>query len=236
MRAAPSVELVSIIGRTRHLLLDFDGPICSIFAGLPALSVAAQLQELLRSDGTPLPDHVASEDDPIEVLRFTSSLDLNTAALVETALRDAELAATATATPTPNVRDVLLACHQTGRPVAVISNNAQAAVETYLQAHHLAEHIDVIVGRTDPDPRLLKPHPHLVLRALDALHGDPATSAFIGDSTSDIHSAKAAGTHAVGFANKPGKFERLQQAGADAIVTSMAELHTALLAHQPSSS
>jgi HAD superfamily hydrolase (TIGR01509 family) len=235
MRAAPPVELRTIIGRTRHLLLDFDGPICNLFAGLPALSVATGLQELLRSDATPLPDHVASEDDPIEVLRFTSSLDLNTAALVETALRDAELAATTTATPTPYVRDVMLACHQTGRPVAVISNNAQAAVETYLQAHHLAEHIDVIVGRTDPDPRLLKPHPHLVLRALDALHGDPATSAFIGDSTSDIQSAKAAGTHSVGYANKPDKYDRLRLAGADALVTTMAELHTALLAHRPSS-
>ena len=141
----------------------------------------------------------------------------------------------ATAIPTPDARDVLLACHRTGRRVAVISNNAQVAVETYLQAHHLAEHIDIIVGRTDPDPRLLKPHPHLVLRALDALHGDPATSAFIGDSTSDIQSAKAAGTHSVGYANKPGKTDRLQDAGADAVVTSMAELHTALLAHRLSS-
>ena len=63
----------------------------------------------------------------------------------------------------------------------------------------------------------------------------PATSAFIGDSTSDIQSAKAAGTHSVGYANKPGKHQRLQDAGADAVVTSMGELHTALLAHQPSS-
>ena len=93
----------------------------------------------------------------------------------------------------------------------------------------------MIVGRTDPDPRLLKPHPHLVLRALDALGGDPAICAFVGDSTSDIQTAKAAGTHSVGYANKPGKTERLQRAGADAIVTTMAELHDALLAHQPSS-
>ena len=169
------------------------------------------------------------------MLRFTSDLDVDTAALVEGALRDAEQTATASATPTPDAREVILACHQTGRRVAVISNNAQAAVETYLQAHHLAEHIDVIVGRTDPDPRLLKPHPHLVLRALDALGGDPATSAFVGDSTSDIQSAKAAGTHSVGYANKPGKAERLQRAGADAVVTTMAELYDALLAHQPSS-
>jgi HAD superfamily hydrolase (TIGR01509 family) len=236
MRAAPSVELGSIIGRTRDLLLDFDGPICSIFAGLPAPSVAAQLRELLRSDGQPLPDAGAAEDDPIEVLRFTSDLDPDTATRVEAMLQDAERTATATATPTPDAREVLQACQQTGRRVAIISNNSQAAVETYLQAHRLAEYVDVIAGRTDPNPRLLKPHPHLVLRALDALGGDPATSSFVGDSTTDVQSAKAAGTHSVGYANKPGKAERLQRAGADVIVTTMAELRDALLAHQPSSS
>jgi HAD superfamily hydrolase (TIGR01509 family) len=231
MRAAPSVELGSIIGRTHDLLLDFDGPICSVFAGLPAPRVA----ELLASNGTPLPDSVAGEDDPIEVLRFTSLLDLDVASRVEAALRDAEQAATATATPTPDAREVILACQQTGRRVAIISNNSQAAVETYLRAQHLAEQVDVIVGRTDPDPRLLKPHPHLVLRALNALGGDPATSSFVGDSTSDVQSAKAAGIQSVGYANKPGKTDRLQGAGADAVVTSMAELHTALMAHRPSS-
>jgi hypothetical protein len=61
----------------------------------------------------------------------------------------------------------------------------------------------VIVGRTDPDPQLLKPHPHLVLRVLDTLGGDPAMSSFVGDSTSDVLSAKAAGTHSVGHADKP---------------------------------
>jgi HAD superfamily hydrolase (TIGR01509 family) len=235
MRATPSVELGSIIGRTRDLLLDFDGPICSVFAGLPAPSVAAQLRERLGSNGTPLPDAVAGEDDPIEVLRFTSGLDLDAALRVEAALRDAEQAATATATPTPDAREVILACQHTGRRVAVISNNSQAAVETYLRAHHLAEQVDVIVGRTNPDPRLLKPHPHLVLRALGALKGDPARSSFVGDSTSDVQSAKATGIHSVGYANKPGKTERLYHAGADAIVTTMAELRDALLTNQPSS-
>ena len=235
MRAAPPVELRTIIGRTRHLLLDFDGPICNLFAGLPAPTVAAQLRELLDLNGIPVPESIAGEDDPIEVLRFTSVLDADTAALVEGALRDAEQTATMSATPTPDAREVILACHQTGRPVAVISNNAQAAAETYLQAHHLAEHIDVIVGRADANPRLLKPHPHLVLRALDTLGGDPAVSAFVGDSISDIRSAKAAGTHSVGYANKRGKVERFHLAGANAVVTTMGELYDALLAHQPSS-
>jgi HAD superfamily hydrolase (TIGR01509 family) len=235
MRAAPSVELGSIIGRTRDLLLDFDGPICGIFAGLPAPTVAGRLRGLLGSDGKPLPEAVVAEDDPIEVLRYAARVGLDAGARVEAALRDAELAATESALPTPHAREVILACHRTRRRVAVISNNSQAAVARYLAAHRLVEHVDVIVGRTESDPRLLKPHPHLVLRALDALGGDPAGCALVGDSISDIEAARAADTASIGFANKPGKTERLQRAGADAIVESMAELHDALLALQPSS-
>ena len=93
----------------------------------------------------------------------------------------------------------------------------------------------MIAGRTEPDPRLLKPHPHLILRALDALGSDPATCALVGDSISDIQAAQKANTASIGFANKPGKAERLQSAGADAIVVTMTELYGALLALQPSS-
>jgi phosphoglycolate phosphatase len=234
MTALPSVDLHRVIERTRDLMLDFDGPICSVFAGLPAPAVADRLRELLGSNGKPLPEAVAGEDDPIEVLRYASALDLDPAS-VEATLREAELAAVETARPTPHAREVILACHQTSRRVAVISNNSQAAVEHYLAAHGLAEHIDVIAGRTEPDPRLLKPHPHLVLRALDALGSDPATCALVGDSISDIQAAQKARTASIGFANKPGKAERLQGAGADAIVVTMAELCGALLALQPSS-
>jgi HAD superfamily hydrolase (TIGR01509 family) len=177
---------------------------------------------------------VVAEDDPIEVLRYASGVDLGAAARVEAALRDAELAATESALPTPHAREVILACHRTRRRVAVISNNSQAAVARYLAAHRLAEHVDVIVGRTEPDPGLLKPDPHLVVQALDALGSDPAACALVGASIADIPAARAAGTASIGFANKPGKINRLQDAAADAIVTSMAELHGALLALQPS--
>jgi phosphoglycolate phosphatase len=50
----------------------------------------------------------------------------------------------------------------------------------------------------------------------------------VGDSTTDVHAARAAGVRAIGYANKPGKRERLARAGADAIVTDMASLVSAL--------
>ncbi|AWK08358.1 hypothetical protein SSP531S_51950 [Streptomyces spongiicola] len=40
----------------------------------------------------------------------------------------------------------------------------------------------------------------------------------------DIEAARAAGTMSIGYANKPGKAERLGQAGATVVIEDMAQL------------
>ncbi|HEV8596118.1 MAG TPA: haloacid dehalogenase, partial [Candidatus Dormibacteraeota bacterium] len=126
MTAERDPDLATVIDRTETMLLDFDGPICSIFAGMPASSVAGHLRKLLLAEGLSLPEHLTGEDDPIEVLRFTSTLGPATSKRIESALRSAEVAATRSAEPTPHAREVMLACRQTNRAVAVISNNSKA--------------------------------------------------------------------------------------------------------------
>ncbi|MGH8884923.1 MAG: HAD family hydrolase [Egibacteraceae bacterium] len=227
--AVPCPDLSRIIDRTDHVLIDFDGPICSIFAGLSAQSVAAELRGLLLAQGLSLPARIVDAHDPLEVLRFTSHLDSDLTERVDSALRAAELVAAQRARPTPHARETILACRQTHRTVAVVSNNSTPAVEAYLTAHDLIGSVDLVVGRTDPNPALLKPHPHLILQAVQALCADPATCTLIGDSVSDIEGGLAAGVRSVGYANKPGKRERLASAGADAVVTTMADLASALL-------
>ena len=74
-----------------------------------------------------------------------------------------------------------------GRVVAAVSNNPQAAVTTYLADHGLE--LDLVVGRTDPAPKLLKPSPHLVNRAIHALGAAVDESALVGGSPSDIPQA-----------------------------------------------
>jgi hypothetical protein len=98
--AAPS----AIIARTRYLLLDFDGPICSIYAGLPAPKVADQLKTLFPGD---LPDEIASTPDPIEVFCYSATISDEMAARVETEMADLEVAAAATAEPTPDIHEVI---------------------------------------------------------------------------------------------------------------------------------
>lgn len=89
---------------------------------------------------------------------------------------------------------------------------------------------DRVAGRTFANPSLLKPSPHLLLDTADALGISPERSVLVGDSASDIEAARAAGSLSIGLANKPGKRERLLDAGADAIIDSMAQLAAALIA------
>jgi len=216
-------DLDGILARTRHLLLDFDGPICSIFAGLPAATVADRLRKLFGNHAQ-MPDDIASTPDPLEVFAYAATVSEGLAARVETEMTDLELAAVATAAPTPYVHEVVTACQNSGRSVAVVSNNSAAAVHSYLARHGLDDRISLVVARTHHDPALLKPSPHLITQAVGALDAEPSECTLVGDSVTDIQGARLASVHSIGYANEPGKREHFTAAGAGAIINSLADL------------
>lgn len=51
MRAVQADNLAATVSTTRLLLLDFDGPVCDIFAGYPAPRVAQELRDLIAAQG-----------------------------------------------------------------------------------------------------------------------------------------------------------------------------------------
>nr|WP_308129100.1 HAD-IA family hydrolase [Actinoplanes polyasparticus] len=218
--------LADLVG-TGPLLLDFDGPVCSIFAGYPALRVASELVALLDVKGVTLPREVRKESDPLAVLRWVGeACSYGLTAAVEEALCAAELRAAAVAAPTPFGREVILRATTRGVPVAVVSNNSAAAVEAYLKAHDLAAYVAPVVGRAYGDPSLMKPNPAPVLDAVRALGVEAGDCVLVGDSLSDIEAARAAGVAAIGYANKVWKVDAF--ASADIVVTSMGEIAEAL--------
>jgi HAD superfamily hydrolase (TIGR01662 family) len=223
-------RLSTIIAATRYLLLDLDGPVCSIFAGLSAATIADQLRKLYP-DGQ-LPEQVKTTGDPIEVFARAADISPDLAARVEAELTDLEVAAVATATPTPYVHEVLAGCRETGRIVAVVSNNSARAVNAYLDRHGLSNGVALVVARTTHDPALLKPSPHLLEIAVEKLSADAAETAFVGDSLTDIEAAHRAGIASIGYANKPGKQARMTQLNAGAVIISMSDLALSIRAHR----
>jgi len=219
-------QLEQLLGSCRYLLIDFDGPIAHVFAGLPAPLVAKGLRRMVEQHG--LVDALVDGDDPMQVLHAAKDLPVGRRDDFERALRAAEVEAVATAEPTPGVDRLLQACARTGRQVAVVSNNSDEAVRTYLDLHDLNRFATIVSARTSSDPSLLKPSPFLVDQAVEQLHADPAACVLIGDTVTDVEAALAAGVRSIGHANKPGKADSLTSAGADAIVTTIDQIALAL--------
>jgi phosphoglycolate phosphatase len=216
--------LDDILARTRCLLLDFDGPVCDIFAGLPAALVAERLRKLITGQAIELPDHIARTADPIEIFTYSATVSGDLAARVEAEMAGQELAAVATARPSAYVHDVVTSCRDSGRLVAVVSNNSDRAVRAYLARHGLDDRVDLVAARTSHDPALLKPSPHLIQQAMTGLGAPPDVCVLVGDSDTDMHAAHRAGVDSIGYANRPGKHTSLTAAGALTVVSSLADL------------
>lgn len=222
-------SLAHILAKAGPILLDFDGPVCSIFAGFPAREVSSELRNVFVRAGVKIPEEIAEEADPLQILRWTATLE-NPALMreIEDALRAAELRAAATAFPTPYSYEVFVAARQTGHRVAIVSNNSAPAIRAYLSRHGLGTYVSYIAGRQPCCPEKMKPHPHSIIDALTALNAQTREGVLIGDSLTDITASREAGTHVVGYANKPGKLESFSAAGADAVVTSLADVSAAI--------
>jgi phosphoglycolate phosphatase len=227
-------DLSRLVAQASTILLDFDGPVCHVFAGLPTKLVADQLRSALNEVGARLPEHIEHTADPMELLRFSATFGPETVRRIDASFRSLEVTAVQSAEPTRHAHAVIRTCHQSGRRLAVVSNNAQEAVETYLAMHGLTDWVDAVVGRPFAAPQQMKPDTYLLRLAVETLGEQPEHCLMIGDSTTDMASAKAIGVHRVGYANKPRKREPLAEAGADFVIASMAELQDALLERLPS--
>jgi phosphoglycolate phosphatase-like HAD superfamily hydrolase len=206
----------------QSLLLDFDGPICSVFAGFPAWRVAQELREYLQSRA-PV-NWMKESDDPHDILRASAELGQSVSVSAHRKLAALEMEAVKSATPTPYAADVIRGARAAGIPLAVVSNNAESAVIEYLSATGLMRYVDYVSARVSEDVSLMKPNPYLVTRAIFALNAASVISALVGDQTSDIIAAHRAGIKAIGYANKSGKREKFAEVAADLVITSMAEL------------
>jgi phosphoglycolate phosphatase-like HAD superfamily hydrolase len=222
-----NAPLKALLDTAQAVLFDFDGPICSVFDGYPAQQIADELRELahkFRGEPVPALDQVSS---PHELLLATAG-DPELAQHLEAALQDAELAAVRTALPTPGAAESIAACNASRRVVAIVSNNYGQAVVDYLARVGLSAHVAHIIGRNPADPTLMKPSPHLIETAIQVLGVEPSACVFIGDQTTDIGAGRAAGVPTIGYANKPGKVDALQKAGADVVLGTMLDLAHAM--------
>jgi phosphoglycolate phosphatase-like HAD superfamily hydrolase len=145
-------NLRELVSGKRHILLDFDGPVCDVYAGVPAPTIAARLRNALHRAGIEVSDDIAHDGDPLEVFRSVAQVADKAATIAQQELIALGQEAIATARPTPGSAELITTATGTDRTVSIVSNNSGTAVCAYLAAHRLADRITAVVGRDNPDP------------------------------------------------------------------------------------
>jgi phosphoglycolate phosphatase-like HAD superfamily hydrolase len=222
------IDAAQLVSDSAAVLLDFDGPVTPLMPAPANMQAADAARRALEARGTALPSSIATTSDHLAVIRWAGMHMPDALADVDDACTIAELDAAQTCTPTPAAHALLTALHAAGTPVVIVSNNAAAAIYAYLQRHHLTAYVRDVLGRPFMRPDLMKPHPHIVRRALTIAEASAKSAVLIGDSVSDIEVARTVGVRSIGYAKTRQRGTELQESGADAVVNSMADLVAAL--------
>ena len=130
-------DLDAILRRARVVLLDFDGPVCAVFAGLGDATVAPHLRASLDAAG--YPTNGIDDLGPHSLLVHAAISATTPHTSSRRRLAAAELDAIMTAAPTPGAGAFLAACTETQRPVVIASNNNAKAIAAYVDRHPLGQ-------------------------------------------------------------------------------------------------
>ncbi|MGW1026154.1 HAD family hydrolase [Streptomyces sp. NPDC002577] len=218
-------NLRELITRARFVLFDFDGPICRLFAGHRAELIAEGQVRWLEERGLHglLTEVERQVPDPHEVLRAVDRRHAGSdlVAELEERLTQQELRAVGSARPTPYADPLIRTWTAVGARLAITTNNSPKAVHSYLVTRGLEGCFHPhIYGRTQ-DLHLLKPHPHCLNRALNALGADAEAALMIGDTPSDCQASERAGVPFLGYARNARKEKLLRASGAEHVINSL---------------
>ena len=218
-------NLQELITNARFVLFDFDGPICRLFAGHTAEKVAGELVAWLGRQGLRglLTEEERVHPDPMVVLYAVNRRHPNSdlVAELEERLTQQELKAVTSAMPTAYADPLIRTWAAVGSRLAVATNNSPRTVADYLGVRGLAGCFDPhVYGRTSR-LELLKPHPHCLNRALNAMGAAPSAALMIGDAPTDLKAAEEAGVPFLGYARNEYKATQLREPGARHVVDSL---------------
>ena len=123
--------------------------------------------------------------------------------------------------PYEGITELLLALREKNIRIGVVSNKFDSAVKA-LCAEYFGSLVEVAVGERENVRR--KPHPDSLFAAMEALNIQPKDCLYVGDSETDVASAKNAGIDCLsvlwGFRDK----ETLDKAGATRFVSTPNEI------------
>jgi HAD superfamily hydrolase (TIGR01549 family) len=122
----------------------------------------------------------------------------------------------------PGALDALKALKSSGLKMALCTINSQKTTTYILKRFKLTEYFNSVISRDQVNN--VKPHPEHLEAALKALGTIPAETMVVGDSISDMQTAKELKVFAVGLTTGVANQEQLVNEGANYVITSITDL------------
>lgn len=126
--------------------------------------------------------------------------------------------------PFPYVPEVMRRLQQAGIQQGIVTTKIRLTTEKGLRFTGIYDYVAPEAIVTIDDVEQAKPHPEPILKAMEALGADPATTIMVGDSTVDMIAAEAAGCIPVGVAWSLKGEAILRESGARHIIHDMRDL------------
>ena len=109
-----------------------------------------------------------------------------------------------------------------GLKIGVATRSCNAAARAALRTTGLEAFVDVLLARDDvPYP---KPDPRHLIEVIGALRVSLDRAIFMGDTTTDLRTAREAGVTFIGFSMRPEGAERLRQEGCEIVLENLKQL------------
>ncbi|MFJ2263946.1 HAD family hydrolase [Streptomyces sp. NPDC087844] len=221
--------LRQLLVRSRAVLLDFDGPVTALFGNTPTAPVAHEIKDAVRGAWGTLDPDVENCEDSHHVLRRVRDMferpalfPRDRAALeqAEAIVTRYEHVAVRSATPTPDLGELLDVLLDLGMRLMIVSNNSDGPIWEYLKRLGLQSKFDAVLGRDPHELRHMKPDPDSVNRAVNHLKLPASACLLVGDQLSDLKAAQAAGTRFIGYTRSVERTAEMRKHGADWVVPS----------------
>ncbi len=141
---------------------------------------------------------------------------------VNDALTATELTALDTAKPMPNALETLDALKKMGLKVGIATRSGAAYAKRCVEQTGISPFVDAMLARDEVDHP--KPSPDHLIQVVDMLESTPDRVVYIGDSTTDLTTARAAGITFLGFWWSDERAMRMKEAGCRDFVRDLKEI------------
>ncbi len=143
-------------------------------------------------------------------------------ALIEEAMDQVELEALPTNVLRPNAADAVKKLHGAGYKLGVATRSHREYTLRSLDAFSLTPYFNTIVARDDTSTP--KPHPGHLLQTIRQLDAEKDRTLYIGDTTTDLETAVAAGVEFIGYWRDDAWAQRLLEGGCKTIVRDLLDI------------